>query len=147
MQNIDTHIATPKSLDFHSEFSLVAESDTTMRAFLTYFDTFFSPTRSPCSEVDLSIMPTGPVQPVTPGVVSFTTGPRGKETHWRQVAFLLHTPIEVKKGKSPMYPLTSGDIISGTFYCRKSSNNSRELDVEIHYFTVGDVRVQTFKVR
>ena len=32
--------------------------------------------------------------------ISFTTGPRGTETHWRQVAFLLRSPIELKLGES-----------------------------------------------
>jgi hypothetical protein len=26
-----------------------------------------------------------------------------------------------------------GTIVTGTFYCKKSDTNSRELDVEIHY--------------
>lgn len=41
-----------------------------------------------------------------------------------------------------------GDEIRGRFYCRKSSNNSRELDVEIHYAVgEGATTVQAFKVR
>ncbi|KAI9638963.1 S-adenosyl-L-methionine-dependent methyltransferase [Dioszegia hungarica] len=140
VRNIDTHTATPKSLDFHSSFTLKAESTGSIRAFLTYFDTFFSPVPGQTFDsVDLSVLPTGlaNVEPVAPGVISFTTGPRGKETHWRQVAFLLKTPIE----------LTKGDELRGRFYCRKSSNNSRELDVEIHYEVGGETRVQLFKVR
>ena len=48
-----------------------------------------------------------------------------------------------------------GTVVQGTFRCRKSADNSRELDVEIHY-TVKDpdtdeppseVVVQLFKVR
>ena len=48
-----------------------------------------------------------------------------------------------------------GTVVQGTFKCRKSADNSRELDVEIHY-TVQDpdaeaprseVVVQLFKVR
>jgi len=31
--------------------------------------------------------------------VSFTTGPRGKATHWKQVAFLLKEPVEVLAGE------------------------------------------------
>ena len=51
--------------------------------------------------------------------------------------------------------LVSGTIVEGTFKCKKSEDNSRELDVEIHY-TVrdpentsepGDVFVQLYKVR
>jgi hypothetical protein len=30
-----------------------------------------------------------------------------------------------------------GDTIQGTFNCRKSKENSRELDVEIHYQVIG----------
>jgi len=37
--------------------------------------------------------------------------------------FLLREPIS----------LLEGTIVEGTFHCRKSSDNSRELDVEIHY--------------
>jgi protein arginine N-methyltransferase 3 len=108
-QNIDTHTATPKSLDFHSSFTLKAESTGSIRALLTYFDTFFSPVPGQTFDsVDLSVLPTGlgNVEPVAPGVVSFTTGPRGKETHWRQVAFLLKTPIELTKGESRPNKLT-----------------------------------------
>jgi protein arginine N-methyltransferase 3 len=40
-----------------------------------------------------------PVEPKSDsGLVSFTTGPRGKETHWRQVAFLLREPITLLPG-------------------------------------------------
>jgi type I protein arginine methyltransferase len=48
-----------------------------------------------------------------------------------------------------------GTIVTGTFYCKKSDTNSRELDVEIHYSSrqnagtteVGDTVVQIYKVR
>lgn len=56
-------------------------------------------------------------------VVSFTTGPFGLETHWKQTVFLLKEAIEVKKG----------DILAGEIHVTQSTDNSRELDVEIHY--------------
>ena len=47
-----------------------------------------------------------------------------------------------------------GTIVQGTFKCKNSDGNSRELDVEIHYTIkddedskVSDVIVQIFKVR
>ena len=50
--------------------------------------------------------------------------------------------------------LSVGYIVQGVFKCRKSDDNSRELDVEIHYSVresaeeeAGDLIVQTFKVR
>jgi hypothetical protein len=33
-------------------------------------------------------------------LISFTTGPRGVETHWRQVVFLLREPFAVSSGES-----------------------------------------------
>ena len=46
-------------------------------------------------------------------------------------------------------------MVEGTFKCKKSADNSRELDVEIHFTViepdadaaVGDVVVQIYKVR
>jgi type I protein arginine methyltransferase len=50
--------------------------------------------------------------------------------------------------------LSTGTIVQGTFYCHKSPDNSRELDVEIHYSVkadtdspAGDTFVQMYKVR
>lgn len=47
-----------------------------------------------------------------------------------------------------------GSVVHGTFHCRKSETNSRELDVEIHYSvkqdaesTASDTIVQMYKVR
>ncbi|WVQ96014.1 hypothetical protein IAU59_003114 [Kwoniella sp. CBS 9459] len=173
VRDINSHSATIKSLDFHSSFTLEANSavsgpePTTVRAFLTHFDTFFSPhSGAERSHVqpseDVEILSFGddeyerPVQPLPPtsksneesGVqVSFTTGPRGKHTHWKQVVFLLREPIELSKGQQ----------IEGKFFCRKSEDNSRELDVEIHFRIVGGSKggdaqdetytVQAYKVR
>ena len=55
------------------------------------------------------------------------------------------------------FPLTPaffrvGTVVSGTFYCKKSEGNSRELDVEIHYSVrspdgpASKVTVQMYKV-
>ncbi|WWD20249.1 hypothetical protein CI109_104725 [Kwoniella shandongensis] len=166
VRDINSHSATIKSLDFHSSFVLksTTSSPTTIRALLTHFDTFFSPhsgaekSHVPPEE-DVQILPFGddeyksPVTPLQPkdgqeGVpVSFTTGPRGKYTHWKQVVFLLRESITLDKGEE----------IVGKFYCKKSPTNSRELDVEIHYTVQksgdSDVQgereftVQAFKVR
>ena len=61
-----------------------------------------------------------------------------------------------------MLTFIKGIVVSGTFHCRKSEENSRELDVEIHYVvrdisgtddeTEGGVEaspmiIQSFKVR
>ncbi|PAV16987.1 S-adenosyl-L-methionine-dependent methyltransferase [Pyrrhoderma noxium] len=80
---------------------------------------------------------------------SFTTGPESLPTHWKQTLFLLKEPIVVSEGTE----------VSGTFHCRKSEDNSRELDVEIHYvireqdeedeskISESPMIIQSFKVR
>ncbi|ODN78581.1 hypothetical protein L202_04189 [Cryptococcus amylolentus CBS 6039] len=162
VRDINSHDATIKSLDFHSPFTLKSTSGKTetVRAFLTHFDTFFSPrsgaeSHYPTSH-SVSIGQFGddeylkPVEPVVPSsaeagvAVSFTTGPRGKYTHWKQVAFLLREPIQ----------LAQGEEITGQFRCKKSSSNSRELDVEIYWKKGvegqtgdGEYTCQAFKVR
>jgi len=57
---------------------------------------------------------------------------------------LLREPITVSEGS----------IVTGSFHCRKSETNSRELDVEIHYSVKEDAEapagptiVQMYKVR
>lgn len=56
--------------------------------------------------------------------VSFTTGPEGLETHWKQTVFLL---------KEPITAVQKGSIIAGEIHVFPTRENSRELDVEIHY--------------
>jgi len=68
-------------------------------------------------------------------------------THWKQTIFFLRNPVRLRKGA----------VVTGSFHCRKSETNSRELDVEIHYLvedpsTNGseapkEAIVQMFKVR
>ena len=103
-QDVDAQTATVKSLDFKTPFTLTATTSTTIRAFLTHFDTFFNRDGKPTTEaVDIDQFKhdeyESPVSAVEKDI-SFTTGPRGQATHWKQVAFLLRTPIEVQKGPS-----------------------------------------------
>lgn len=101
-------------------------------------------------------------------ITSFSTGPESKPTHWKQTIFILREPMTVSGGCSytpsfflggdiadPFFlnPLL-GSIVNGSFRCRKRENNSRELDVEIHYsvvesegMTSTDTIVQMYKVR
>lgn len=128
-QDIDTNRITVPELDFQSPFVLkpVPTSDssstgapTKMRAFLTWFDTFFSPLASPDGQaalgrdtqyvvydedayrrpVNVQKQKTDEGEGEKEGKeVSFTTGPRGKPTHWKQVAFMLKEPVEVPAGE------------------------------------------------
>jgi protein arginine N-methyltransferase 3 len=116
LQDINTHTATVKSLDFHSDFELVpapsaSGSAMQIRAFITWFDTFFSHDSSTSGQASSSqecsteFFPDDAyersIESVTSDVadVSFTTGPRGKPTHWKQVVFMLKQPVFLEQGE------------------------------------------------
>jgi type I protein arginine methyltransferase len=151
-------------------------------AFILYFDTFFSPSGNPVPE-NTSVHLVKEGEPTlaevwqVPGKskrkdstcqkgkeVSFSTGPLSTPTHWKHTLFLLREPIKVEEGKIEHsllfhYALLSqslnlGTTITGTFHCAKSADNSRELDVEIHYKVTAegntdekDIVVQMYHVR
>ncbi|KAI0088626.1 S-adenosyl-L-methionine-dependent methyltransferase [Irpex rosettiformis] len=162
---------TARQLDFTAPFTLVstAEQTTKVHAFVLYFDTFFTITgeRVP-EETEVYVVHNGdpilaelwPVggrphvtrrmssgdalKPPRPRITSFSTGPKSIPTHWKQTLFLLREPIKV----------TEGTVVQGMFKLRKSADNTRELDVEIHYAVreaesadLGEAVIQTFKVR
>ncbi|TFK40493.1 protein arginine N-methyltransferase [Crucibulum laeve] len=158
---------TPRNLDFTSSFVLVstAQRRTKINSLVLYFDTFFTVTGhsiSPSTQVKLikegeavlaELWPVGgkpaPQRRQSQSrekekVTSFSTGPQSMATHWKQTLFLLREPISVSEGS----------IVTGSFHCRKSETNSRELDVEIHYSvkqdpdsSPSDIVVQMYKVR
>lgn len=81
-------------------------------------------------------------EPIEEREESFSTGPFSKETHWKQVVFLLKEPIELYRGAWPPHWLCvhaavlrvlAGVTVTGTLHCRKSEGNSRELDIEFQY--------------
>lgn len=104
-----------------------------------------------------------PTKPPKPKVVSFSTGPRSVPTHWKQTLFLLRDPIIADEGEFSFdafvcvlaNPDLLGTVVKGIFKCKKSPDNSRELDVEIHYSVKEspdapdptEVIVQAYKVR
>ncbi|KAH9922941.1 S-adenosyl-L-methionine-dependent methyltransferase [Fomitopsis serialis] len=173
----DLHLAsiTPKQLDFSAPFTLTATSlqRTKAYALTLYFDTFFTADGAPAPpDAPVHVVRDGdPIlaevwplgwrphtgrrmssgqglkngEPAKRRVTSFTTGPASVPTHWKQTIFLLREPITVHEGT----------VVQGTFKCHKSTDNSRELDVEIHYTVKdpdeaqapGKVVVQLYKVR
>ncbi|KAH8104934.1 S-adenosyl-L-methionine-dependent methyltransferase [Phellopilus nigrolimitatus] len=162
IKDINIGTVTPKQLSFSAPFELrgTTARHTVAHALLLYFDAFFSmdgaqvspETQAHASREGEAILaevwrvgspsrrrsPSAPPSPARAErlrrassvktkekvtVKSFTTGPQSIPTHWKQTLFLLREPIVVH----------NGTVVSGTFHCRKSEDNSRELDVEIHY--------------
>ncbi|KAJ2457955.1 hypothetical protein GGF42_002376 [Coemansia sp. RSA 2424] len=137
---IDHGTATPAVLDFDSAFSLVATRDSTIHAFLGYFDVAFARSQAAPgpshAELSLPVCDGGDCAAKSAQVSAkalwrqpeasmngFTTGPHGTPTHWKQTVFVLREPIQAKQG----------DEIRGQFTCRKSATNPRELDMVISY--------------
>ncbi|THH06140.1 hypothetical protein EW145_g4285 [Phellinidium pouzarii] len=160
IKDINTASVTARQLSFSAPFELHGTSvrRTAAHAFILYFDAFFTPdgvqvpleTQAHSAKdgevvlaevwrVGSSSRPRSPPSAERAArqrrassvkskrdkdqVTSFTTGPQSIPTHWKQTLFLLKEPIIVHEGT----------VVSGTFHCRKSADNSRELDVEIHY--------------
>ncbi|TRM62093.1 S-adenosyl-L-methionine-dependent methyltransferase [Schizophyllum amplum] len=158
----------PGQLDFTSTFQLVSTNDrrSKVRCLCLYFDTFFTASGAPIKEgTAVSIIknedpqlaevwPVGgkpaPKRRASSNAekekdTSFSTGPRSIPTHWKQTLLFLREPITVSEGT----------VVYGSFHCKKSTTNSRELDVEVHYSTkpsvdapaTEDTVVQMYKIR
>jgi hypothetical protein len=76
IHTIDTAICTSDDINFETEFSLDVIKTGLLTHFVGYFDTEFN----------------------LPHPVSFTTGPAGPATHWKQTVFSLEKPINVTSG-------------------------------------------------
>ncbi|XP_037949027.1 protein arginine N-methyltransferase 1 [Teleopsis dalmanni] len=59
-----------------------------------------------------------------PVPIMFGTSPADKPTHWKQVVFFLEKPQNIK----------AGDMVTGCITCKRSSNNTRSLDITIKAF-------------
>ncbi|CAG8434942.1 15393_t:CDS:10 [Funneliformis mosseae] len=136
VKDVPLHTIHKVQLDFTSPFTLVSTRDGYIHGFLGYFDTWF--TRD-----DREIPSSQNIDDKIEGVLSFTTGPQGEVTHWRQTIFFLEHSIKVEKGT----------IINGTIDCKKSIENPRDLDFEIRYQVVNQKeedpkqRIQKFYLR
>ncbi|KAH6912597.1 arginine N-methyltransferase 3 [Coprinopsis sp. MPI-PUGE-AT-0042] len=163
----DLHLGdiTARQLDFSSPFTLVSDAPkrTKINSLILYFDTFFTTSGNPVPpETEVKVIKEGEavlaeLWPVggkpapqrrqslsskKEKITSFSTGPQSSPTHWKQALFMLKEPFWASEGST----------VTGTFYCHKSENNSRELNVEIHYSVHGDngpgpTIVQMYNVR
>ena len=69
-----------------------------------------------------------------PKPVELSTSPYGMNTHWKQVVFYTEKDFKV----------TKGDILKGSFACRKSKGNFRELDIKVSYHLKGKFENKNF---
>ncbi|PWN33453.1 S-adenosyl-L-methionine-dependent methyltransferase [Meira miltonrushii] len=138
------HTIAPHQPSFSAPFALRVQRDCTIQAFISWFDTWFTPDGKPtlgglppvtteCPQdgevrgLDLkrdNVVPKNTDKADQKGLtVSFTTSPFGPETHWKQTLFVLKEAIEAKKDS----------VLVGLLRSTPNEENTRELDVEIHY--------------
>ncbi|KAH9969273.1 S-adenosyl-L-methionine-dependent methyltransferase [Lactifluus volemus] len=104
LKRIDLSVAKKEDLKFTAPFELRATRNDYVHAFLAWFDISFDCTHK---------------------MVSFSTGPHAKYTHWKQTVF--YTPDTLT--------ISEGEKIVGELSCAPNSRNNRDLDITISYAT------------
>ncbi|PYH33433.1 protein arginine methyltransferase RmtB [Aspergillus neoniger CBS 115656] len=117
------HTITVEELSFLKEFQVTLTEDIdALDGFAIWFDIFFMPSSdSPIADDAV------PSEMQKKGIVAFTTGPYGKETHWQQSILLIDH--EKRKGVA----LKKGQTITGKVGYQKKSEKSRSLDITIEW--------------
>ena len=116
IHELDIATCELKDTEFNKKFSFVAKADCNLTALGGYFDCFFE----------------------APNIadwhnVSFTTGPFGQATHWKQTLFYLEEKL----------PIQCDQKICGTIKVTRPTKDVRALKVKI---TINGRRPQTFIV-
>ncbi|KAJ1981196.1 Nuclear SAM-dependent mono-and asymmetric methyltransferase [Dimargaris cristalligena] len=106
-KTIDITTVTKEELAFTAPFHIQCTRRDYVHALLVWFDISFDACHKP---------------------VRFTTGPRGKYTHWKQTVFYLPEPLVTEAGE----PIT-GEITS-----RPNDTNPRDIDITIKYRHEGE---------
>jgi protein arginine N-methyltransferase 3 len=122
-KQLTLHTTTVKDLSFKTkwEATLTEEIDS-LDGFVIWFDTFFLPSR------DDTVPETARAEKWDGKGNAFTTGPYGKETHWRQGVMLIDNtkPVGVRK---------RGEKLGGELEYAVPGDNSRALEVKFSWNT------------
>jgi protein arginine N-methyltransferase 3 len=123
---LDLHSTSTKDLTFKKEWkSTLTQDIDSMDGFLIWFDTFFMLSRNDAVPTDAKAEEWA--QQRKKGI-AFTTGPCGKETHWRQGVLF----VDNAKGSAS---LKAGEAIAGELVYDTASDNSRALDIGVTWST------------
>ncbi|KAJ1966831.1 Nuclear SAM-dependent mono-and asymmetric methyltransferase [Dispira parvispora] len=111
-KKIDILTVKKEDLTFTVPFEITCTRRDYVHALLVWFDIEFSACHKP---------------------IRFTTGPRGKYTHWKQTVFYVPDEMAVDQD----------DVISGTITSKPNEKNPRDLDISIAYEHDGQNGVTT----
>jgi protein arginine N-methyltransferase 1 len=99
-KRLDIATVKKEDLDFVAPFKVAVQRNDFCHAFITYFDIEFTHCHKP---------------------IVFTTGPKGRYTHWKQTVFYLEDVICAR----------AGDVLSGTMHIKPNGKNPRDLDIAL----------------
>ncbi|ATY67079.1 arginine methyltransferase [Cordyceps militaris] len=123
---LDLHTVKPEDLFFTASWeSQITRDIDSLDGFLVWFDNFFANSRTDKLPAPVTT-PENFVKQKS-GYVAFTTGPFGKETHWRQ-GLLLQPPTQLKASK----PKLAGQIVFSAL-----EENARALDIQLTWTEEG----------
>lgn len=137
---LNLHSTTIAELTFKRHWkSTMSRHVNLLDGFLIWFDAFFMPSRN--DHVPQEAKAEEWAQHERKGV-AFTTGPRGKETHWRQGVLFVDNTIDTGGFKD-------GESIGGDIEYAISSENSRALDISLSWMSdLGTkLRLQSWKLK
>ncbi|OTA97195.1 hypothetical protein M434DRAFT_320314 [Hypoxylon sp. CO27-5] len=126
---LDLYRTQTSDLSFTAPFATALARDIdALDGFLVWFDIFFSPTRHDSnSAVDLSSTASEWVLGDPQNRVAFTTGPHGKDTHWKQGLLLC------KPSKSEGTALKKGAEIRGEVTFSIPEDHARGLAIKVSW--------------
>ena len=121
--SLPLHSVSKEDLEFRKSFQATLSKDVeSLDGWCVWFDTFFLPSRL----ADLPLDPDAKNCNL-PQSVAFTTGPMGKETHWKSGVMV------IDRQKQGRLALKTGTSISGTVGYKKGSENARGLEIEVDW--------------
>jgi type I protein arginine methyltransferase len=121
---LDLHAIALKDLVFKRKWQFTLNKDIdALDGFVIWFDAFFMPSRG--DKVPENTKAEDWHKEDQKGV-AFTTGPNGKETHWRQSVFFVDNTIDGLAYKE-------GQKIAGELEYAVSTDNSRALDITLSW--------------
>ncbi|KUI67800.1 Ribosomal protein arginine N-methyltransferase rmt3 [Cytospora mali] len=127
---LDLYHCTVEDLSFKMDWASKFTKDSdSVDGFIIWFDNYFATTRQ--QGVELVDTPAKEwEQARADGSIAFTTGPHGKETHWRQGLLLIE---DKEGGLTPKSPRKAGDEIKGTLSFSVAEEYARGLSIKVEW--------------
>ena len=119
-KRLELHTCKLDDLIFTAPFTVTNNSSSkqSLSAFVIWFDTYFVVKR----DLGLKVESSKDLEALS--AVSFTTGPFGTKTHWKQVILMIDgEPLK----------LEAGDKVSGTIEYKKGRDGPRSVDIKLKW--------------